>query len=285
VSYLQDLERELDRAGIRGGVRRRILTEFEDHLSSDPDAELGAPAEIARQFADELGTRRAIRAALVSFAALAIAGALFAVAFLAFGSTGVQLARLHPRSRLVGDLAAFLAVVGPQLAFVAGLLAALRAFRHRHQVVIGRSEAIVIARRATVGVAAGIAAMVGMGLIVAEYGASLSGSWTVLAPVAAGLGGVALLAASPALVSAIRLQPLADGAAGDLFDDLGPLAPAPLRGHPWAFALAVSAAVAIAVALAGAGQSDPFDGAARGLADGAACLAGFGLLGRYLGIR
>lgn len=285
MSYLKDLGRELDRAGIRGRLRLRILTEFEDHLSSDADAELGAPADIARQFADELGTRRALRAALVSFAALAIAGALFAVAFLAFGSTGVKLAQLHPHSWLVGDLAALLAVVGPQLAFVAGLLAALRAFRHRHQVVIGRSETIVIARRATVGVAAGLAAMVGMGLIVAEYGASLSGSSTVLAPVAAALGAAALLGASPALVSAMRLQPLADGAAGDLFDDLGPLAPPPLRGRPWAFALAVAAAVAIAVALGGAVQSDPFDGVGRGLADGAACLAGFALLGRYLGLR
>jgi hypothetical protein len=39
------------------------------------------------------------------------------------------------------------------------------------------------------------------------------------------------------------------------------------------------------IGLAGVVQSDPFDGLARGLADGAACLAGFAVLGRYLGLR
>jgi hypothetical protein len=39
------------------------------------------------------------------------------------------------------------------------------------------------------------------------------------------------------------------------------------------------------VALAGIVQSDPYDGLLRGLLDAAACLAGFGVLGRYLGLR
>jgi hypothetical protein len=71
----------------------------------------------------------------------------------------------------------------------------------------------------------------------------------------------------------------------DLFDDLGGLVPPALRGRPWRFALAVAGALAVAIALAGVVQSDPFDGLARGLADGAACLAGFAVLGRYLGLR
>jgi hypothetical protein len=43
--------------------------------------------------------------------------------------------------------------------------------------------------------------------------------------------------------------------------------------------------VAVAIALAGVVQDDGFDGGLRGLLDGAACLAGFGVLGRYLALR
>lgn len=39
------------------------------------------------------------------------------------------------------------------------------------------------------------------------------------------------------------------------------------------------------VALAGIMRSDPYDGALRGRADGFVCLAGFAVLGRYLGLR
>lgn len=63
------------------------------------------------------------------------------------------------------------------------------------------------------------------------------------------------------------------------------LIPPALRGGPWSPALAVTGAVAVVIAVAGVVQSDPFDGALRGLADGAACLLGFAVLGRYLGLR
>ena len=106
----------------------------------------------------------------------------------------------------------------------------------------------------------------------------------VMLGVKAGVGTVALVTVLPALWAAARLRPVAPGDAGDLFDDLGPFVPAPLRGRPWRVAIVIAAGVALAVAVAGAGESDLYDGIARGLADGLVCLGGFATLGRYLGL-
>ena len=70
-----------------------------------------------------------------------------------------------------------------------------------------------------------------------------------------------------------------------MFDDLGRLIPPPLRGHAWLFAFIVAGLVVVVVTGAGVSQQDPFDGAARGVADGVAYLGSFALLGRYLGLR
>jgi hypothetical protein len=43
--------------------------------------------------------------------------------------------------------------------------------------------------------------------------------------------------------------------------------------------------VALIVASFGAALDDPIDGAMRGAADALACLTGFAVLGRYLGLR
>jgi hypothetical protein len=60
--------------------------------------------------------------------------------------------------------------------------------------------------------------------------------------------------------------------------------PESLRPTPWRFALLVAFALAAAITAAGLAAGDPYDGALRGLAEAAACLAGFGLLGPYLGL-
>jgi hypothetical protein len=77
--YLNDLDTQLARAGIRGARRNRIVTELANHLSCDPDADLGDPAALATQFADELGTSFARTAAFQAFVALALAGVLVVV--------------------------------------------------------------------------------------------------------------------------------------------------------------------------------------------------------------
>jgi hypothetical protein len=286
VNYLDELSGALTKTGIRGRLRRRIVAEMGDHLACDPAAPLGDPTDLARRFADELGTVRARRAGLATFAALAVAGGLCAAAFLASrgGSLG-SFPQLRPGSRPLADLSLGLITIGAQLALVAGLLTLLRVLRHRHDMVLARSESVVISRRAATGLAAGAACMAGLGLLAVEYTHALPSWWTTLAALAAATGGAALAAAMPAVVAAVRLRPVAAGNPGDLFDDLGATVPPALRGRPWAFALAVAAAVGVAVALAGVLQADPFDGIARGAADGAACLAGFAVLGRYLGLR
>ena len=282
MRYSERLSVELSNVGVRGRLRARILAEIADHLACDPDADMGPPAQLARQFADELGTSLARRAALVVFASLAAAGSMFAAAFLS--NPGV-IRSATETARPFSDLAAALMVVAPQVALVSGLLAPVRAARSRGASVMARAEAAIVVRRAGTGLVAGLASMGGFALLAVIIGNRAPGSWVVLTLSLSGAGAMALVGATPALLAAARLRPVAQGAAGDLSDDLGVLMPGRLRGRPWSLALLVAAAVALVIALAGVVQSDPFDGALRGLADGGACLLGFALLGRFLGLR
>ncbi len=282
VAYLDALRAELVSAGITGRRSDRILTEIADHLACDPAAQLGSPRDIARQFADELGTLHARRAAGRSFAALAIAGLLFGAAFA--GSPAAAFEAAPAGAPLLGQLARVVAILAPQVAFAAGVLGVLRALRRRGRGVIAAAEARIILRRATVATAAGLTTSVSLGVIALVFADHVSSSWQALALIASGVGTVALVTVLPALWAAARLRPVAPGDAGDLFDDLGPFVPAPLRGRPWRVAIVIAAGVALAVAVAGAGESDLYDGIARGLADGLVCLGGFATLGRYLGL-
>jgi hypothetical protein len=282
MTYLETLSQQLAEVGIRGRRRSRILTEFTDHLGCDPDAELGAPDELARQFADQLGTSLARRAAFVSFAGLAVAGLLLGVGFLAGQKPFASASNASPALAYVG---AVVAIVAAQVAFVAGVLGALRALRRRESAVVCRAEAVMIVRRAAVGLGAGVVTMVGFALEAIALNGQAPGWWVTLALSLSGAGVITLLAAAPSVLAAARLRPVASGSAGDLYEDFGPFVPPPLRGRPWTFALTVAAGLAIVAAVAGVVQSDPFDGALRGVADGAACLAGFAVFGRYLGLR
>ena len=284
MSYVRELCAELERVEVSRRLRRRILAEISDHLTCDPDAALGRPVELACRFADELGTRRARRAALETFVALAIAGASFAAAFLTAGLADPY-ATVDASSGLLGNLGIALVLAAPQLALVAGSLAALRAFRYRHDPIIARSEAVVIGRRSAVGLAAGLASMTGLVLVALELQRRPAGWSTTLTLSGAVIGACALAIATPAVWSAWRLRPVACGRAGDIFDDLGGLVPSGLRGHSWRLAAVIAGTIALIITLAGLAQSDGIDGALRGSADGLACLAGFALLGRCLGLR
>jgi hypothetical protein len=283
VSFLDQLAVELSAVGIRSRRRTRILAEFGDHLDCDAGAQLGDPTALARQFADELGTVLARRAAFAGFAGLAVAALLFAVGALTaqprlFSSAGGVASAL-------GSIGAGLVALGGQVAVVAGTLAALRAFRRRRAPVVSRDEAVVMVRRTGVGLGAGLVTMVGFALSVIALEHPLADGWTRLALGLAAGGIAAIVLAAPPALAAARLRPVAPGSPGDLYEDLGPRVPLPLQGSPWRFALVVAAAVGTGVTLAGIVQSDPYDGLLRGLLDGAACLTGFGVLGRYLGLR
>jgi hypothetical protein len=279
VSWLERLSSELVAAGVPRNRRRRIAAELEDHLACDPSAadRLGDPGELARRFADEVGTALSRRAAYAVFLALVPLGLLFGVLFVLLGPAGYT--RSDPN--FVGPAVIF----GTQLAFVGGTLALLRAWRTRREVVVPAAQAAILVRRAGLGLAGGVLTVAGI-----AYGAgSAPGVASWFAPLAyatAAVGAVTLAASGLALGRAYRLQPLASGSAvGDLESDLGPLVPAAFRGSTWRLALAIAGLVALGIALAGLFQGDPFDGVARALLDAIACVAAFGLLGRFLGLR
>ncbi|MGH2867483.1 MAG: hypothetical protein ACRDNK_07940 [Solirubrobacteraceae bacterium] len=282
MNYRDDLWRELAAVGITGARRGRIVAEIEDHLDCDPTADLGAPDALAAQFANELGTDRALRAARWTFAALALAGLLFGGAFV--GSPAAAFGAAPSGAPLPGSVARVVVILAPQVAFVAGLLAALRTLRRRRTTVIPAAEARVIVRRASVGFAFGLTTMVGLGVVALEFHDQLPSAWYTYALIAAGTGVAVLLAALPSLLAARRLRPVASGEPGDVFVDLGRWVPARLRGHPWRLAVLIAAGVALAITAAGGGADDLYDGAARGIADALACLLGFATLGRYLGL-
>lgn len=283
MSYPDELSRELAAAGIRGRLRRRIVAEISDHLSCDPQAELGPVQHLARQFADELGTVRARRAVFAGFAALALAGSLVVAVFAATAQARIALPNVHAPSQTLFDLGMALTALGGQVAFAAGVLGALRALRRRDAPVVARDEAIVMRRRTAVALVAGLACVVGLALVSIEVNHAVAW-WRALGLASAGVGACAIIAALVALSSALVVLPVAAGSRGDMFDDIGWLTPPPLRGRPWSLALVLAGGIAVVLAAAGIIQNDPYDGALRGLLDGLACLAGFGLLGRYLGL-
>jgi hypothetical protein len=278
------LGQELRAVGIGGRLRSRILDEYADHLACDPEAQLGEPRALARQFADEVGSTRARRAAMMGSGALAVAGILFGMAFVTSNAAFGAAPRGGP---VIGRIAAALAILFSQVAFVAGTLAVLRWVQRRGSGVLPAAEASVIVRRAAVGVLSGIITMVSLGTMAIAYHRFQSGSWPTFTIVVSAVGTAGLLASLPSIWQAARLRPVAGGEAGDIFDDLGDfviLVPPPLRGRPWRFAAVVSVAVAVIITLVAVPAQDAFDGAARGMLDALLCMAGFATLGRYLGL-
>jgi HAAS len=270
VSWLDELELELRKARVPAGRRRRIVAELEDHVRTDPGSEerLGSPAAIARQFADELGTVLARRAAFGAFLALVPLGVLFVALFAlaAVYTTDVD----APVTIGLG--------LGTQLAFVGGTLALLRAWRTRSSGSIGGADARVLVHRAVLAVAGGAITLATLAFAVFQ---PRGVQWAVpaLAYATVGVGALTLTAAAALTARASAIRPSFEGAAGDLSLDLG------IDAAPWRIALVIAGAIALCITAAGVVQADPIDGLARGVGDGLLCLAGFALLGRRLGLR
>jgi hypothetical protein len=281
--YERALSRELIAVGISGRLRRRILDEIGDHLSCDPEASLGEPTELAHDFADVVGTARAKTAALAAFASLVVAGLLCAVVFVA-APHGLLRSAQRAGSPGFAALPALVAVIAGQIALAAGCLAGARWLWRRDRGALPAAEAAVIRRRAAVGVGAGMVTMVSLGVLGLAARHQLGSGSSDVAVIAAGVGLLALIAALPSLWAATRVRPTVPGDAGDVFDDLGPLAPAGLRGHPWRLAVRFALGLAAVITVAAVPAQDVYDGALRGLLDGAACLVAFAVLGGYLGL-
>ncbi len=279
-SYLSELRRELRARGIRGQMCARILTECAHHLQSgEATAEqFGDPRVLANDFAGELGADASRRAATRSFAALGVAGAVYASAF-------VSLAFAHPPSEMFGStlgaLAFAIVIFAPQVAFVAGALALVRALRRAERVLPTR-ELEILNRRTGVALVFGLATMGALALYAHEFESVLASWWPTFTYASTAAASSLLLAALVPMTRAVRLRPQVAGQAGDVFDDLGIER---LRTGPWRFARLVALGVGLAVWLAGIVQGDPLDGLLRGVLEGLACFGGFAVLGRYLGLR
>jgi hypothetical protein len=296
MTYLDALESELATAGIPGRRRARIIAELTDHLAENAEAELGAPRDLARQFADELGTRLARVIAYRAFAVLGVAGALLVIVFFEWGRTWGGWVG-YGSYRVSGYLPWWWVpmmvvwVVAAQVALASGVLALLRAWRLRNEPVISSADAAVLTRRAAVALVAGAITMLVLPLSDAVAGQWHWqwmvdwGGWSVYTD-AALFGGPVLilimLAMLPSVATATRLRPAREGQAADLTVDLGELG---LRVTPWRAAMALSAVIVVVLTLIGVRSDDPYDGFARGLADAIVCLGGFAILGRYLGLR
>jgi hypothetical protein len=281
MTYLDELSRELVEHGIRGRTRRRILLEAKDHLSSDAGAEerFGSAIEVANAFAAELGAQASRRAAVSAFAALGVAGAVYAASF---GSLSFASASNETLDPALGALAFAAMIVAPQISFVAGMLALVRTLRRRRARVIPTRELVVIRRRTGVALFFGLVTMGALSLYGYEFHSLLAGWWLTLTYAStAGASILLALAALPSLAAA-RVRPQVAGEAGDVFSDVGSQR---FGDDPWRFARVVAVTVGLLVWLAALVQGDPLDGLVRGVFEGLACLGGFAVLGRYLGLR
>jgi hypothetical protein len=220
---IDELARGLKAVGIRGRQRDRILTEFADHLACDPEADLGDPRELAAQFADELASDGARRAAYTTFCALA------AVAF-AVGIPQLTLPTAPDifggRSILLVAPATLALVLGAQVAFAAGCLAALRAWR-----LDGPRDVPLVRRRIAVALAAGAATAAGSALYAVNFWGVVPTWWGVLAVAAAGAAAIPLAISAVAYGRVSGVAVSRPAPARGLSADLGPLA------RPWLIGL------------------------------------------------
>jgi hypothetical protein len=277
--YLSDLARELRARGVRGRSAARVLAEARDHLAELEQAHgsidrFGPSEQIAREVAAQLATTRTFRATYAAFAALALTAAAYLVFFASINQGSGSPDLFSARHEAVGIAATIGLVLFPQIAFVAGCLALLRALRLRGVSTVSAEELLVIRRRAAVALAAGGLTATTMALWTVEYSAA---AWLLLPAV---LATVTLGAGVAALSSASGAQAVAEGPAGDVFDDVG------FRMDPWPFAVLFALLVgALGFAGGWVAEGDPGSGLVRGAFEAAAVVACFAVLGRRLALR
>lgn len=288
MSWLDDLSRELRSRGVPARDRRRIVLELRDHIACEPGCEerLGNPRELAVTFADELATAEARSTALATFAALAVAAVVLIVSQI----TLARFAHYPGYSNGISTLLFFPAILGmlvaPQIALVAGSLAAWRALRRRRAASLPAGEIALIHRRTRVALAAGFATMAGLELYVVDFSQRLPGWW--LGPIGglAATAGAGLFVASRMLVRARAIVSGTDGRAGDIYDDLPLLEWRPLRTRPWLIGALASVAVGLALgAFEAHAEHSVIEGIQRGMFEGLAAAVGFVVLGRAIGAR
>lgn len=295
MTYVDVLDDELAAAGIPSRRRRRIVAEFTDHLAEDPDADLGSPGELARQFADELGTRLARGTAYRAFALLVVAAAVSTDMYVAvgrrfagWGGFGHNTISFFLRGRAFYYFPSWwgpvtvVCLFAAQVALAAGALAFIRAWRLRRVAVMTASDGAILNHRAAVALVAGAITMTIVPLTRVVSPGQLNPTWKFVSVVIGPVLTCLLLAMIPDVMRAARLRPTRDGPAGDLTFDLGT---DDARVTPRRIVLALSLAIVLVTIAIGAHRHNLHAGILGGLLDATACLVGSAILGRYLGLR
>jgi hypothetical protein len=287
ADYLAELDSELASRRVTHRVRRRLVREVGDHLRSDPASlpRFGAAEELAQVTAETVAARHVRRAPWESFAVLAVVGVAFSGILVGWSTgEGTRVAASHANLAETVLAGVFL-VVAPQLSFVCGLLAVLRAWRLRGIDPLPAAEVHVIRRRTALGLGSGLLAAAGLAVAGVLPRVGMGANLAAAARLAGVVGTAACVLMLLRELSADRVCVAMPGSAGTIDEDLGRLLPQPLRVHPWRLAVVASCTVAVPVAVAGAVAGDGYDGALRAICEACACLGGFAALGVPLGLR
>lgn len=224
--FIERLDGELAARRVGPAMRRRIALEYADHLACDPDSEprLGDPAKLARAFAAELAADDARATARDTFLALALAALALVVGQLTIVPAGGYPGYNGGAETALAMLAILTILIAPQIALVAGSLAALRAFRRRGARQLPDAEVALIYRRSSIARVAGLATAAALLLYVLNFTQQMAGWWLALQ---AGLAIVAIAALTRVTLQARRSRrPIAavPGPSGGIVDDIPPLA-------------------------------------------------------------
>ncbi len=287
MSWVQRLSIELIARGVPRRERARIVLELEDHIACEPDCEerLGDPRELAAGFAEELATSRARLTAFRAFWTLALAAVALALSQLAIGHAGGYPGFTSGLSLVLFVPALLGLFVAPQVALVAGSLAALRAVRRRRARSLPAAEIELIERRTRVALLAGLGTVAGLGCYVLDFVLVLPGWYLLLIGGSAAVAGAALLSAMGGLREAAAIVSHNPGSAGDVYDDV----PVPgrrwLRRHPWWLGVIGSVGLAMIATLGQAhAERSLSEGLQRGTLEGLIVLIGYALLGSAIGL-
>jgi hypothetical protein len=264
-AFLERLDHELANRGVRRTLRRRIALEYADHLACDPESEpeLGDPGELAGEFAAELAADDARRVARNAFMALALTALALVVGQLTIAAAGGYPGYNNGFSTALAIPTILTILIAPQIALVAGSLAALRAFLTRGSRRLPDAEVLLIRRRSAIAVGAGLATCVAMVLFATDHTRQMAGWWIALQVGLAAAAAWALAMVAVQARQSRRTVGAVPGPSGGIVDDVPPLAL--VVAHPRAVcaAAAISAGVAGTV-LGGVAERSLIEGLERG---------------------
>jgi hypothetical protein len=275
--FVQRLDDELANRGVRRSMRRRIAFEYADHLACDPDAEarLGDPHQLAGEFAAELAADDARRVARNAFLALAFAALALVVGQLTISAAGGYPGYNTGLSTALAVPTILTILIAPQIALVAGCLAALRALRRRGSRRLPDAEVALIHRRAMIGVGAGLALCAALLLYAVDHTEQMASWWVALQIGLATAAGLALIVVAAQGHRSRQTIGGVPGPSGGIVDDLPPLALVARHRRAACITAAVLAGVAGTV-LGGVAERSLIEGLERGTFEAivvAVCLA------------